>query len=294
MTYWKVYCEENEFPGLWPRWYKSQCVATGWPAGKGHTLEGKTKDYGWSVARKALKLVEPGDTVIVQLKDNRVGRIGEVVRKEISDDQWNPTVPASKDRPFGGKGRRILVRWNLNIGPGNPDTVVQLPYSSRFTPPKLLVTICEIDRKAFARVVTAMEDEANWVGLQGRFDYEHSLSDYIATYPHRLEDNLMPHPDGKVREKVFTDKTRSDVLLIDKDGRPVVVECKQGAPTLDHIKQLRGYMKQIFQLTDEKPRGILVHGGAASLREEVRQEVAHDSTLRVVRYSLLVDFVPCT
>jgi hypothetical protein len=116
MTYWKVYCEENEFPGLWPRWYKNQCVAIGWPAGKGHTLEGKTKDHGWGVARSALKLVEPGDMIIVQLKDNRVGRVGEVVRKEIGDDQWNPTVPLSKDHRFGGKGRRILVRWNLNIG----------------------------------------------------------------------------------------------------------------------------------------------------------------------------------
>jgi hypothetical protein len=43
-----------------------------------------------------------------------------------------------------------------------------------------------------------------------------------------------------------------------------------------------------------KPRGILVHGGAASLREDVKREVALDPILRVVRYSLLVDFVPCT
>lgn len=294
MTYWKVYCEENEFPGLWPRWYKNQCVAIGWPAGKRHTLEGKSKDQGWRVARSALKEVRPGDIVVVQLKDHRVGRIGEVVRKEIGDEQWNPTVPPSKDHPFGGKGRRILVRWNLNVGPGSPDTVVLLPASSRLTGPKLRLTICEIDPKIFDRIVTAMEDEANWVSLQGRFDYERSLSDYIATYPHRLEDNLMPYPDGKVREKVFTDNTRSDVLLIDRTGTPVVVECKQGAPTLDHINQLRGYMKHISHLTEKKPRGILVHGGAASLRDDVRREVAHDPALRVVRYSLLVDFVPCT
>jgi len=228
------------------------------------------------------------------MKDNRVGRVGEVVRKEIGDDQWNPTVPPSRDHKFGGKGRRILVRWNLNIGPGSPDTVVLLPVSSRLTGTKLRLTICELDSKIFERIVRAMEDEANWVSLQGRFDYERSLSDYIATYPHRLEDNLMPYPDQKVREKVFDDKTRSDVLLIDRDGTPVIVECKQGAPTLEHIQQLGGYMKHVREMTRVNPRGILVHGGAASLRDDVRREVALDSSIRVIRYSLLVDFVPCT
>jgi hypothetical protein len=61
--------------------------------------------------------------------------------------------------------------------------------------------ICWLDSKTFDSIVEAMKDENNWVSLQGRFDYERSLSDFIATYPHRLEDDLMPYPDAKVREK---------------------------------------------------------------------------------------------
>ncbi len=139
-----------------------------------------------------------------------------------------------------------------------------------------------------------MRDENNWVGLQRRFISERSLSDYIAAYPDRLEDGLLPYPNAKVREKVFPDGTRSDVLLIDKNETPVVVECKQGEPTLKNVKQLRGYMKNVKIQTKKKPRGILVHGGAASLRNEVRRKVAHHSSLKVIRYDLLVRFAPST
>jgi hypothetical protein len=291
-NYWKVFCEETEFPGLWPRWYKNQCAAVGWRPKRGQTLEGKTDDKGWAVARKAIKCIAPGDMIVVQLRNHRVGRIGEVVRKAIGDNEWNPTVPPSKEHPFGGKGRRIEVRWDLNVGPTDPETVVLLPTCSRLA--LVRPTICRIDPKAFDCVVKAMKDDANWVGLHGRFDRERSLSDYIATYPFRLEDNLMPYPDKKVRENAFDDNTRSDILLIDKNGTPVVVECKQGAPTMENIRQLRGYMNHIHGITRKKPRGILVHGGAASLRDEVRKEVALDPLLRIIRYSLLVDFVPCT
>lgn len=74
----------------------------------------------------------------------------------------------------------------------------------------------------------------------------------------------------------------------------VVVECKQGAPTLQNIEQLRGYVKHVRKLTRKKTRGILVHGGAASLSKEVRKKLSRDRTLKIVRYSLNVDFVPST
>lgn len=293
--YWKVFCEETEFPGLWPRWFKSQCVAVGWPPNDGFKLKGKApKQGGWSAAKNVLKEINAGDMVLVQLRGNRVGRIGEVVRKEIADHQWNPTVPASKEHKSGGKGRRIAVRWNLNVGPNNPDTVVLLPPSNRLPLKVIRPTICRLESNTFDSVARSLDNETNWVGLQGRFDRERSLSDYIATYPHQLEDSLMPYPDKKVRENAFRDRSRSDVLLIDKNGTPVVVECKQGALTLDNIEQLRGYMKHVRKLVGKKPRGILVHGGAASLQDQVRISVARDPLLKVIRYSLLVDFVPST
>jgi Endonuclease NucS len=291
---WKVFCEDDRFPGLWQRWFKLQCVAVGWVPKPGYTMEGKSRNQGWTRARNALKRIEPGDLVLVQLKNNRVARVGEVVRAEIRDNQWRPTVPPTKDDPVGGKGRLIEVRWNLNVGPDDTDTVVLLPPSSRLPASVVRPTICELDSEIFDFIVKAMRDENNWVGLQRRFISERSLSDYIAAYPDRLEDGLLPYPNAKVREKVFPDGTRSDVLLIDKNETPVVVECKQGEPTLKNVKQLRGYMKNVKIQTKKKPRGILVHGGAASLRNEVRRKVAHHSSLKVIRYDLLVRFAPST
>lgn len=294
MNYWKVFCEETKHPGLWRRWYRNQCAAVGWNPKEGWKMEGKTRrGPDWTMAKNCLTTIKPGDVVLVQLKHNRVGGIGEVVRTEVDDKQWDPTVPPSKEKPSGRLGRRILLRWELNIGPNNPDTVVLLPTSSQLPSNVRLGTIRKLDSKTFSRIKKAMEDKDNWVGLQGRFDYERSLSDWIATYPHCLEDGLMPYPDAKVREKTFPDGTHSDVLLLDRDGTPVVVECKQDAPTLKNIKQLRGYMRHFRKETEKKPRGILVHGGGASLRDEVKQEVENDNLLQVIRYSLHVDFAPC-
>lgn len=290
MSYWKVFCEETKFPGIWPRWFRSQCVAVGWNPKDGFTMNGSSPRQDWTMARNYLKHINPGDMLVVQLKHNRVGRIGEIVRKEVEDSQWNPTVPPSKDHPSGHHGRRIAVRWDLTIGPVNPDTVVLLPAAGRLPMHLARPTICPLEPRVFGRIRRAMTNEANWVGLQGRFDYERSLSDFIATYPHRLQDDLMPFPSAKVRENAFPDMTRSDVLLIDGKGTPVVVECKQGAPTLEHVRQLRRYMKHVRKITGQKPNGILVHGGAANSNDEVMRETAHDHSLKIVRYSLHVDF----
>ena len=93
---------------------------------------------------------------------------------------------------------------------------------------------------------------------------------------------------------MFPDGSRSDVLLIDERNTPVVVECKQGTPTLDDIGQLRNYMKLLHNQTEKKVRGFLVHGGAATLKEEVRREIESDPRLKVIRYALHVDFAPST
>lgn len=257
-------------------------------------MEGKSQNQGWTRARNALKRIKPGDLILVQLRNHRVARVAEVVRAEIWDNQWKPTVPPTKADPAGGKGRLIEVRWNLNVGPDDTNTVVLLPASSRLPANVLRPTICELDSKTFDYVVKAMKDENNWVGLQRRFISEQSLSDYIAAYPDRLEDGLLPYPNAKVREKVFPDRTRSDILLIDKNETPVVVECKQGEPTPKNVNQLRGYMKNVKTETKKKPRGILVHGGAASLRNDVRRKIAHHSSLKVIHYDLHVRFAPST
>jgi hypothetical protein len=124
MAFWKIYCKEDTYPGLWQRWFQEQCVAVGWPPGKGYHLRGKTKDDGWSTARKSLGRIAEKDGIVVHLKDKRLGRIGEVVRTQIEDDDWNPLVPKSTSLPYGEVGRRILVRWDLTVGPSDRDQVV--------------------------------------------------------------------------------------------------------------------------------------------------------------------------
>jgi Endonuclease NucS len=289
---WKVYTMDEQWPGLWQQWYSQQCVAIGFsPFRPWHCkLHGETNDRGWSRARNALLAIKVGDYVVAALKDNRVGRLGIVTEKHIDDDEWNPLVPKSSDLPNGQMGRRILVRWDLACGPDDRDKVVALPEGSRFSNGERLPTVAKIRSLPVAKLRKIMNEESNWVGLIAQFMYEKALSDFIAAYPHHLEDGLVPHPNAKVREKVFTDGKRLDVLLLDRKYRPVVVECKQNAPTPDDIHQLRGYMKSLQRELHQHVRGILVHGGARKLGEEVIRTVSQGPRVEIVQYQLRVDF----
>ena len=135
-----------------------------------------------------------------------------------------------------------------------------------------------------------MNDQENWVNLLGKFGYEKALSDYIGNYPNRLEDGLLPHPNLKIRERVFKDRRRSDVLLIDKDKKSVVVECKQHSPSVNDINQLRHYMKLLQKEAEEVPRGILVHGGAPKIPCEVINEAKKGPPVEIISYSIEVNF----
>jgi len=294
MTLWKINCMEDRYPGMWHRWYRHQCVAVGWYAGLGFTLEGSAKnDPGWARARGALQRIAVGDHIVVALSGHRVGRIGQVTGKLIDDEHWDPLVPRSKREPDGEMGRRILVRWDMTVGPDSRDLVVLLPQHVRFTGGELRPTIAEIRSRPVNKVRDAMNDETNWIGLLSHFPYERALSDFIAAYPHRLEDGLVLHPSEKIRERVFEDRTRSDVLLLDRDERPVIVECKQHSPTVADLRQLRGYLRRLRAETDQKARGILVHGGATKLHADVVTTAADRPPIEIVRYHLDVGFTSC-
>jgi len=290
MKLWKINCMEDRYPGLWRRWYRHQCVTVGWYAGWGFTLKGPAKDRGWSRSRNALADIKPGDAIVVALSGHRVARVGEVTGKAIEDNDWQPLVPRTRGEPDGEMGRRIFVRWDMTTGPDDRDLVVQLPEGRRFTSGELRPTLTEVHSQSLEHLMAAMNDRANWVGLLTQFDYEAALQQYIAAYPNRLEDGLLPHPDIKVREKVFDDRSRLDVLLIDRDERPVVVECKRGALSPADVSQLRHYMRALQRETGLEPRGILVHGGALNLLEGVRREAAKPPSVQIVRYTLNVDF----
>lgn len=295
MTLWKINCMEGRFPGMWHRWYRHQCVAVGWHAKWGYPLVGDTDDIGWQRTRASLKHMKKGDQVVVALQNHQVGRLGEITATHKSDGDWKPLVPPSKHLPDGEMGRRIEVRWDLSCGPEDPDLVIALPHNSRFSTGELRPTIAEIRSRSVERLRDVMGDSSNWVGLLAHFQYESALSQYIAAYPHQLEDGLVPHPDKKVRELVFKDKTRVDVLLLDRQGRPVVVECKQGPAEVKHLDQLRAYMHQLHEETGGKEaRGILVHGGARKLPVPVENAASISPAVEVVQSRLRVDFASST
>jgi hypothetical protein len=294
MALWKVSCLENRYPGMWQRWFGHQCVGIGWPPDHGWQLNGKSKTTeGWGKARKALQRVAVGDFVIVTLKNHRVGRLGVVTGKAIEDHEWDPLVPPRRDHESGEMGRRLLVRWDLTVGPDSRDMIVALPPGFQLTTAELRPTIAEVRSCTVAKLTKAMNDPQNWVGLLTHFDYERALSGYIAAYPHRLEDGLLPHPDERIRERVFGDDSRSDVLLMDRYDIPVVVECKQGAPSVEHLKQLRHYMQLLKRETRKDTRGILIHGGARKLSFEVATAAQKQPKIEVVQYALNVDFAAC-
>ena len=273
---------------LWHRLYHHQCVAVGWRRCNFH---GKTNDRGWARVRNALSRIKVGDYIVAVLKGNRVGRIGQVTALKVADNEWNPLVPKRKGLKFGQMGRRIQVRWDLTCGPTDRDLIVMLPEGSRLAVNELLPTIAEIKSRTLDQLRDAMNNRVNWVGLSAHFKYERALADYIAAYPHHLEDGLVPHPDSKVREKVFSDRKRLDVLLLDQEDRPVIVECKQGAPTVKDLKQLRHYMRSLQKETGRKDvRGILVHGGSRNLHREVLDAAERAPAVEILQYRLHVDF----
>jgi hypothetical protein len=231
-----------------------------------------------------------GDYVVAALKGNRIGRLGQVTAFRFNDNEWDPLVPKSKELPRGQMGRRIQVRWDLTCGPTDQDDIVSLPKCVRLRVSELLPTIAEIKSLTLGQLRAAMKDQTNWVPLLD-FKYERALADYIAAHPHHLEDGLVPHPDFKVREKVFSDRKRSDVLLLDRKERPVIVECKQVAPSVKHLTQLRQYMTSLQKVTGRKDiRGILVHGGSRNLRHEVAKAAKRNPVVEIVQHRLQVDF----
>jgi hypothetical protein len=250
MTLWKIMCEENKYPGMWQRWYLNQCVGVGWHKEEGCPLRGPINNdefgNGWSKCRRPLQDMTIGDHIVVALRNHRVARLGQITGKAIEDDEWNPLVPPSRALPLGNIGRRIEVRWDMTTGPDDRDLVVVLPEGSRFNSGERRLTLSEIKSITLDTLRQSMNDPANWVNLLGHFAYERALSEFIAAYPYKLEDGLLQHPSEKVREKVFGDGRRSDVLLIDRSGKSVVVECKQNAPTRADCKQLLHYLGSLL------------------------------------------------
>jgi len=294
MAYWKINCMEDKYPGLWQTWFTEQVVAVGWPPPKWQ-LRGQNPSPDWRRARRYLMEIAVGDKVIVQLKKWRVGRVGTILEKHIEDAEWNPSVPR-QGGDDGEMGRRLSVRWDLTTGRLTPDYVAELPGDARPSSGIWRPTLSRISRTLFAKIQRAIQNEDNWASLAPGFASERALSDYIVALPHKLEDGLVPYPSKSAREAVFPDRTRLDVLLLDRRKNIVIVECKQNNPTTRDIEQLRRYMRNAEKLktglkVGRNIRGILVHGGARKLNSDVRRESRRSPHVELVQFSVDVDFM---
>jgi hypothetical protein len=297
--FWRVHCHIGQHPGQWQFWFREQCCAVGWHPPKWRELDGdgwqldgdSAGDASWSAARNALRRMKRGDWVAATLPGWRVGRIGQIVDMQIEDGQWDPVVGPSRSMPYGENGRRILVRWDLTLGPEDPSKVVLLPDHARWNSGHARGTIRELPIAKLAPIEAAMKDEANWVSLAGAFSMEAALSDYISINPGRLEAGMIAHPSVEVRELTFRDKTRADVILQDRKGRLVVAECKQNAPTLEDLEQVDRYRKRLYEehLDLGSARALLIHGGASRVLPEIAQR-AQALSIELVFFELQVSF----
>jgi len=145
------------------------------------------------------------------------------------------------------------------------------------------------------KIAAAFSNEANWTAVHSQFASERAISEYINAFPHLLEDGLRPYPTVKTREFAFSDKRRSDVLLLDRQGRLVIVECKQNSPSEADVNQLRHYMtmarKEILGSKSKTTiRGVLIHGGSRMLSDAIMQLARTEPKIEIIRFAVSVDF----
>ncbi len=301
-NFWRIHCHIGHHPGQWQFWFKQQCCAVGWPPpssdgingsdGSGWKFDGKGGDHDWVATRSALKKMRAKDWVVVTLPGLRVGRLGQVVEMAVSDDQWDPIIPKSKTRPLGDMGRRIIVRWDLSVGPDDPSKVVLLPPEARFNSGEARGTIRSIPVSKLPLIRKAMRDSANWVSLSGTFDIEKALSDYISVHPQRLESGMISHPFLQARELTFRNRKRADVILQDGNGNVVIAECKQNGPSFDDLRQVILYRDLLCKEYPELGncvRTLLVHGGANLVLPKIAEE-AKKLTVELVYFEVQVIF----
>jgi hypothetical protein len=153
-TLWKIACEEHLYPGLWHHWFRSQSVAVGWPPQAGYHLQGKTEGrYSWKRTRKALSKMKQGDRILVALRGHRVARIGTILALKVDDKLWNPFVPKGPGSKYGEKGRRIEVKWDMELGPEDRELVIKLPEECRLSSGELRPTIAKIKSHSVRAIV---------------------------------------------------------------------------------------------------------------------------------------------
>lgn len=257
----------------------------------GYTVADTSCESDFSTSVNLCRRMRPGDWIIATLTGNRVGRLGRIFRVAIEDGDWNPVVSPNKRLPVGENGRRIEVRWDLDVGPTDPSQVVLLPKDAQFVGGQIRGTVRQLPIERLGGIRDVMNDSRHWVSLASAFNLETALSAYIALHPHRLEEGLVSHSSFGSTEARVADGGRIDVLLEDRHGNTVVVECKQGAATISACEQVLRYRRQIEYLVSDPQsvRAMIVHGGTRRVPLDV-VVFAQKNRVELVYFELAVNF----
>jgi hypothetical protein len=175
MSFWAIACPEVHVTcpsiELWRIWAEQNCVAVGWPPEQGFHLEGGTEPWqetptGTERLRNAIRRVQPGDTVIPFLMNNRLGTPGDVIRSAVGDREWEATISRGcyDFNSVAELGRRIIVNWWRDGMPGTQ--VVLIPPEAR--PHGLRAAITRLSDARFKQFISMIRERRNWIDYQPR------------------------------------------------------------------------------------------------------------------------------
>jgi hypothetical protein len=137
--------------------------------------------FGWTIARNALARMKPGDHIFVTLRGSRVARLGTLTQLAVEDSEWRPFIPPSPTEKYGEKGRRIHVKWDLELGPDDREYVVALPPGIRLSGAQLRTTLSVVKSPSLAQLRAILADQTNWVQDLGTSDL-HTATAACADY----------------------------------------------------------------------------------------------------------------
>ena len=152
--FWKINCMEDKYPGLWFTWFTEQVAAVGW-APPEWGLETATAETAWKRARKCLNRIKPGDRIVVQLKNWRVGRIWHRCYSQGLKTMSGIRRSLRKRAMLARWDGALEVRWDLTTGPLAPQFAIQLPLDAC---PNMRIwrpTLSEMPEATFDRIEKA-------------------------------------------------------------------------------------------------------------------------------------------
>jgi len=120
--------------------------------------------------------MSPGDVVIPYLRKWRFGVPGRIVRKALTNAEWNPTGNSGRDPDKPGLGRRIYVKW-LKDGTPPADKIAVVPPALRkgHTRGMVATSVEHLKPERYSQFMRILRNQDNWK-TYGSNDVSHNGS----------------------------------------------------------------------------------------------------------------------